>query len=168
MTLPNHQHTLWIKLPLWVTSTLTNIWAEVTTVRSASNIDLLAVPLSCYGSSSGRKIYNALRATKRELFEAEPSIIDEINNGIAWARGIHCGHPLPDVEIDFPTANLLMQTNNELLRRIAIFRYINSDCPAIEIAIAYATAVQINRPTDRLNTVKDLLSSSTQYLNTRN
>lgn len=167
MTLTNHQHTLWIKLPLWVTSTLTDIWAEVATVRSTTNVDLLAVPLSCYGSSSGRKIYNALRATKRRLFESDPSIIDAIDNGIAWARGIHCGHPLPSIDLNYETAKMLMQTDNSLLRNITIFRRIHNDTSLIELVEAHLVAKGLP-PTPYLKNIIDALAASIQYINTRN
>ena len=167
MTLPNHQHTLFINLPLWVTSTLTNIWAEVATVRSVTNIDLLAIPLYSYGSSSGRKIYNALRATKRQLFESDPSIIAEIDKGIAWARGIHCGHPLPTIDLNYETAKMLMDNDNSLLRSITIFRCIHNDTSLIELVEALQVAKGLP-PTSYLKNIIDALAASIQYINTRN
>lgn len=167
MTLPNHQHTLWIKLPLWVTSTLTDIWAEVATVRSTINVDLLAIPLNCYGSSSGRKIYNALRATKRRLFESDPTIIESIDNGIAWARGIHCGHPLPTIDVNYETAKMLMETESPLLRNITIFRCIHRDSLLIEIVEAHQVAKGLP-PTLYLKIIIDALAASIQYITTRN
>ena len=167
MILTNHQHTLWINLPLWVTSTLTDIWADVPTVRSATNVDLLAVPLSCYGSSSGRKIYNALRATKRRLFESNPTIVLGIDNGIAWARGIHCGHPLPSIDLNYETAKMLMETDNSLLRSITIIRCIHRDTLLIELVEAHQVAKGLP-PTSYLKKVIDALAASIQYINTRN
>lgn len=167
MTLPNHQHTLWINLPLWVTSTLTDIWAEVATVRSVTNIDLLAIPLYSYGSSSGRKIYTALRATKRQLFESDPSIIAEIDKGIAWARGIHCGHPLPSIDLNYETAKMLMDNDNSLLRSITIFRCVHNDTSLIELVEALQVAKGLP-PTPYLKNIIDALAASIQYINTRN
>ena len=167
MTLPIHQHTLWINLPLWVTSTLTDIWANVPTVRSIIDVDLLAIPLNCYGSSSGRKVYNALRATKRRLFESDPTIIDAIDNGIAWARGIHCGHPLPGIDLNYETAKMLMETDSSLLRNITIFRCIHLDTSLIELVEAHLAAKDLP-PTPYLKIIIDALAASIQYINTRN
>ena len=167
MTLPNHQHTLWINLPLWVTSTLTDIWADVPTVRSIINVDLLAIPLNGYSSSSGRKIYNALRATKRRLFESDPTIIECIDNGIAWARGIHCGHPLPIIDLNYETAKMLMETDNSLLRSITIFRCTPTNTPLIELVEAHQAAKGLP-PTPYLKIIIDALAASIQYINTRN
>lgn len=162
--IPNHQHTLWINLPLWVTATLTEIWERVPEVRSVTNPDHLAIPLGCYHSPTGIKIYNALRTTKRRLFNTDPQILTDLDNGIAWARGIHCGHHLPALDMNFETASLLMACDSPLLRRLSIFRRIGSENTLEEIITALAEAKSIPNPPQYLKAIIDNLASTAQFI----
>jgi len=162
--IPNHQHTLWINLPLWVTTTLSEVWGRVPEVRSVTNPDHLAIPLGCYHSPTGIKIYNALRTTKRRLFNTDPQILTDLDNGIAWARGIHCGHHLPPLDMNFETASLLMTCDSPLLRRLSIFRRIGSESTLEEIITALAEAKSIPNPPQHLKAIIDNLASTAQFI----
>ena len=93
--LPTHQYIKWVNIPEYLTATLKTTWEGVPTVRSSANRDLMAIPLGCFNFEKGRSFYTALRLTKQSLTEnSDSSIIDSLDDAIAWARGIHCGHPI--------------------------------------------------------------------------
>ncbi len=93
-----HQRTLFVKVPPMITETLHSIWGDVMTLRHQSDLSLLAIPVGCYYGERGRGLYNALRATKRELYIEGSNITLELDRAIAWARGIHCAHPRSPLE----------------------------------------------------------------------
>ena len=93
-----HQRTLFVKVPPMITETLHSIWGDVMTLRLQSDLSLLAIPVGCYYGERGRGLYNALRATKRELYIEGSDMTLELDRAIAWARGIHCAHPRSPLE----------------------------------------------------------------------
>lgn len=98
--LPKHKFILWVNIPEYLTATLSSTWSSVPQVRSSSNRDMLAIPLSCYNYVNGKRFYTALRLTKQSLTEtSDSSILAALDDAIAWARGIHCAHPHRPVEI---------------------------------------------------------------------
>lgn len=114
--LPNHQYILWVNIPDYLTSILKDTWSQIPMVRSSSNRDMLAIPLGCYRSEKGNKFYQALRITKMSLTEnSDSSLLDALDDAIAWARGIHCGHPVPETDCYdelCATALYVLLTNN--------------------------------------------------------
>lgn len=85
-----NQRVIKIKLDIFVTNVLKSIWSDVYYMRDGAH---LLVPLACYYGSEGRALYNALRETKRALYIEGSSLVRELDDGIAWARGIHCAQP---------------------------------------------------------------------------
>jgi hypothetical protein len=94
----NTQRILFVKIPPLITDTLHSIWGDVMTLRLQSDKSLLGIPVGCYYGDRGRSLYNALRATKRELYIEGGELTKELDKAIAWARGIHCGHPRTPLE----------------------------------------------------------------------
>jgi hypothetical protein len=88
MSAHHYERILWVNIPVLVTSTLKSVWEGVPRVREA---DQILIPLGCYGGVEGKKLYDALRATKRALYIEGSALTNELDNAIAWARGIHCG-----------------------------------------------------------------------------